>query len=199
MGPPNVMKNSSCTATTLHWKDRPPLCHLDRSVPGFPTSRCWQRPRVRLSVERAACRSPTPRVSTGNPGERSGEICGQRSFLGNVFRQSVPGFPPSRCKQRPPFSCGRGFITPERVDEIETHCCTSRKSNSRRSTMRMDPRSFTGLPRRCFCLRPFYSSRRSNRGSAPSARYAGTKVASSPSTIMTRTTPASTSGSPDTP
>jgi hypothetical protein len=59
-----------------HWKHRPPLCHLDRSVPGFPTSRCWQRTRVRLSVERDACRSPTPRVSTGNPGERSGEICG---------------------------------------------------------------------------------------------------------------------------
>jgi hypothetical protein len=31
---------------------------------------------VRLSVERAACRSPKPRVSTGNQGERSGEICG---------------------------------------------------------------------------------------------------------------------------
>ena len=60
------------------------------------------------------------------------------------------------------------------------------ESNSRRSTMRMDPRSFTGLPRRGFCLRPFYSSRRSNKGSAPSARNAGTNVASSPSRIMTR-------------
>ena len=27
-------------------------CHPDRSVPGFPTSRCWQQPRVRLSVKR---------------------------------------------------------------------------------------------------------------------------------------------------
>jgi hypothetical protein len=70
------MKNGFSSATTLSGRHRPPLCHLDRSVPGFPTSRCWQRPRVRLSVERAACRSPTPRVSTGNPGERSGEICG---------------------------------------------------------------------------------------------------------------------------
>jgi hypothetical protein len=58
------------------WKRHPPLCHLDRSEPGFTTSRCWQRPRVRLSAERAACRPSTPRVFTGNPGERSGEICG---------------------------------------------------------------------------------------------------------------------------
>jgi hypothetical protein len=57
-------------------KHRPPLCHLDRSVPGFPTSRCWKGPRVRLSLKRAACRSAKPRVVTGNPGERSGEICG---------------------------------------------------------------------------------------------------------------------------
>jgi hypothetical protein len=32
------------------WKHRPPLCHLDRSAPGFPTSRYWQRPRVRFSL-----------------------------------------------------------------------------------------------------------------------------------------------------
>jgi hypothetical protein len=31
-----------------------PLCHLDRSVPGFPTSRCWQRPRVRFSLKKTA-------------------------------------------------------------------------------------------------------------------------------------------------
>jgi hypothetical protein len=28
-------------------------------------------------------------ISTGAPKERSGEICGQRSFLGNVFRESA--------------------------------------------------------------------------------------------------------------
>src|SRR6202044_2507641 len=43
------------------WKHRPSLCHLDRSAPGFPTSRCYRRPRVRLSVERAACISSKPR------------------------------------------------------------------------------------------------------------------------------------------
>jgi hypothetical protein len=37
--------------------------------PGFPTSRCWQGPRVRLSVKRAAWSSSTPRALTGNPGQ----------------------------------------------------------------------------------------------------------------------------------
>jgi hypothetical protein len=69
------------------WKRCPPLCHLDRSVPGFPTSRCWRRPRVRLSVKRAACRPSKPRLFTGNPGERSGEISVWMLFPGNVFRQ----------------------------------------------------------------------------------------------------------------
>jgi hypothetical protein len=50
-------------------------CHPDRSVPGFPTSRCQRRPRVRLSAERAVCSSSAPPLSTGNPGERSGETC----------------------------------------------------------------------------------------------------------------------------
>jgi hypothetical protein len=67
------------------WERPSLLCHLDRSVPGFPTSRCSQRPRVRLSVKRAACRASKPRVSTGNPGERSGEISVWMPFLGNVF------------------------------------------------------------------------------------------------------------------
>jgi len=30
------------------------ICHLDRSVPGFPTSLHWTRPRVRLSLMKAA-------------------------------------------------------------------------------------------------------------------------------------------------
>jgi hypothetical protein len=43
-----------------------------------------KRPRVRLSVERAACRSSTPRVSTGiRVVERSAV---QRSLLGQSFR-----------------------------------------------------------------------------------------------------------------
>jgi hypothetical protein len=29
-------------------------CHLDRSVPGFPATLHWKRPRVRLSVRKAA-------------------------------------------------------------------------------------------------------------------------------------------------
>jgi hypothetical protein len=34
------------------WRHRPPLCHLDRSVPGFPTSHCRQRPRVRFPLRK---------------------------------------------------------------------------------------------------------------------------------------------------
>ena len=32
LGPPKVMKSTFCSATTLAWKHRPPLCHLDRSA-----------------------------------------------------------------------------------------------------------------------------------------------------------------------
>ena len=52
------------------------ICHLDRSVPGFPAMQHSTMPRVRLSAKRGAGRVSTPRSSTGNPGERSGEICG---------------------------------------------------------------------------------------------------------------------------
>jgi hypothetical protein len=51
-----------------------------KSATGFPTSRCRRRPRGRLSIKRAACRPSKPQVFTGNPEERSGEICGG-SFL----------------------------------------------------------------------------------------------------------------------
>ncbi len=42
--------------------------HPDRSVPEFPTSQSQQRPRMRLSIKRAARTSSTPLHSTGNPG-----------------------------------------------------------------------------------------------------------------------------------
>jgi hypothetical protein len=32
------------------WKPYPPLCHPDRSVPGFPATLHWTSPSVRLSV-----------------------------------------------------------------------------------------------------------------------------------------------------
>jgi hypothetical protein len=73
----------------------PPLCHLDRSAPGFPASLPWTRPRVRLSLRKGAYCSPAQPTSTGNPGERSGEISVWMPLLGNVFRRSVPGFPTS--------------------------------------------------------------------------------------------------------
>src|SRR5882757_10668262 len=69
-------------------KRTPPLCHLDRSAPGFPASLPWTRPRVRLSLRKGAYCSPAQPTSTGNPGERSGEISVWMPFLGNVFRRS---------------------------------------------------------------------------------------------------------------
>jgi hypothetical protein len=35
-------------------KHRPPLCHLDRSVPGFPTSLHLPGPRVRFPLKETA-------------------------------------------------------------------------------------------------------------------------------------------------
>jgi hypothetical protein len=63
----------------------------------IPTSRCWQGPRVRLSLKRAACRSSKPRVVTGNPGERVERSAVQRSRLGNVFfDRGVMGLRPTQ-------------------------------------------------------------------------------------------------------
>src|ERR1700679_1849768 len=43
------------------WKKCPPLCHPDRSVPGFPATMHWTGPRVRLSVRerRMKCTNAT--------------------------------------------------------------------------------------------------------------------------------------------
>jgi len=70
------------------WKHRPPLCRLDRSVPGFPTSRCCndhvcgfpQENRIRVNQ-----RHESRQEIRGSGVERSAV---QRSFLGSVFRQS---------------------------------------------------------------------------------------------------------------
>jgi hypothetical protein len=54
--------------------------------PGFPTSRSWQGPRVRLSVKRTAWSSSTPRALTGNPGQHK-RLCGWRpkTFEGSAI------------------------------------------------------------------------------------------------------------------
>ena len=48
----------------------------------------WTSPRVRLSLRKGAYCSPAQPTSTGNPGERSGEISVLMPLLGNVFRGS---------------------------------------------------------------------------------------------------------------
>ena len=73
------------TSAAVH--NEPPLCHLDRSVPGFSTSRCWQRTRVRFSLRKphdVDQRHGSPQEIRGSVVERSAVL---RSFLGNVFRQ----------------------------------------------------------------------------------------------------------------
>jgi hypothetical protein len=81
-GPSKVMKNGSCSATTVPGGTTLPfvistgaqssgeICGqrsflgnvFRQSVPGIPTLLCWKRPRVRLSVKGAACRSSKPRI-----------------------------------------------------------------------------------------------------------------------------------------
>jgi hypothetical protein len=46
------------------------------AYPDFLPRGTHQQPRMRLSLEKAALTPPTPPVSTGNPGERSGGTCG---------------------------------------------------------------------------------------------------------------------------
>ena len=62
-------------ATTLSLP-LPSPCHPDQSVSGFPATQNSQHPRMRLSVKKGAPPLPKPTKSTGNPGERSGGICG---------------------------------------------------------------------------------------------------------------------------
>jgi hypothetical protein len=60
------------------WKRRPPLCHPDLSVPGFPATMHWTSPRARLSV----------REIRGTEVEGSAV---QRTRPGECFRQAVSG------------------------------------------------------------------------------------------------------------
>src|SRR5271156_556560 len=64
-GPPKAMKGPFCSATTLPWKHRPPLCHLDRSSYG-PSAH--PRRRKAPSVQQLLSRGSTARpfvISTG--------------------------------------------------------------------------------------------------------------------------------------
>src|SRR5882757_593951 len=88
-------ENGFYSATLSPRKRCPPLCHLDRSAPGFPASLPWTGPRVRLSLRKGAHCSPAQPTSTGNPGERSGEISVWMLFPGNVFRRSEAEGAPS--------------------------------------------------------------------------------------------------------
>src|ERR1700722_1131972 len=47
-----VERSAVCPAqNTVAGRIDPTLCHLDRSEPGFPTSRSWRRPRAALRKE----------------------------------------------------------------------------------------------------------------------------------------------------
>src|SRR5580698_8179219 len=52
----------------FEWKSNPPLCHPDRSVPGFPFTLHYARPRMRPSVKKGTWIATTPPSPTGNPG-----------------------------------------------------------------------------------------------------------------------------------
>jgi hypothetical protein len=67
-----------------------PLVIPTEAYPDFLLRGCQRRPRVRLSAERAACTSSAPRLSTGNPGERSGGICSAPRGSLKSFPAGVP-------------------------------------------------------------------------------------------------------------
>jgi hypothetical protein len=65
------------------WRD----VGFHRSIPEiFPPSVLIHSPGWSVSSQRAACSPSAPRVQTGNPGERSGKICG---FLFPVLTQTL--------------------------------------------------------------------------------------------------------------
>ena len=76
MDAPEVMKSGSCSATIVDGGTTLPFVISTGAYPDFLLRAARQLPRVRHSLKRAACRSSKPRVSTGNPGERSGGTCG---------------------------------------------------------------------------------------------------------------------------
>jgi hypothetical protein len=57
----------------LNRQNQAPTCHPEWSEPGIPATLRYKRPR--LSAKKAACISPTPRTSTGNPGKRKRGTC----------------------------------------------------------------------------------------------------------------------------
>ena len=63
---------------------------------GISSFALQRRPRVRLSVKRASCRSSKPRVFTGNSGERSGEISVWILFLKMFFDSGIMGLRPTK-------------------------------------------------------------------------------------------------------
>jgi hypothetical protein len=85
--PPKVMKSDFCSTTTLPGGAALPF--VISTGPGFPASRCWQRPRVRFSFKENRMQSigatDLHRKSGGAPKERSGEISEWMLCLGNVF------------------------------------------------------------------------------------------------------------------
>jgi hypothetical protein len=78
----------------------------------FHYAHAVQAPRVRLSVERAACSPPPPRVYTGNPGERSGRDLRfpvpvlTRSLAPRYKKKGALIMPRTSCQIRAP---GRSF------------------------------------------------------------------------------------------
>ncbi|MDX6458811.1 MAG: hypothetical protein QOE55_2508 [Acidobacteriaceae bacterium] len=81
-------ENGFYSATSLPGSAALPFVISTGAHPDFLPRSPEQRPRVRLSLRKGAYCSPAQQTSTGNPGERSGEISVLMPLLGNVFRRS---------------------------------------------------------------------------------------------------------------
>ena len=178
------------------WKRRPPLCHLDRSsVPGFPASRCSRRPRVRLSLKRAECRSINATVldRKSGGGAQWRDLRFQRALLGNVFRKSYAQSHVPRaskgvreCRKVSAKSCMQrvGKSELRRISSV----CPMRKSHQIQpiTSCRLHP---------LWTIEMHHSVRSACTGFTEAARRAGTMLATSAHTASMTIDPPRTTGS----
>jgi hypothetical protein len=104
------VKNGSHSATTLPGSAALPFVIPTGAYPDFLLRAANDDHVMRLSVERAACRSSKPRVSTGNSGERSGGTCGLAVLSWKCFSTERSVVDLQSSPQQPVFQANRHCV-----------------------------------------------------------------------------------------